>query len=288
VKAASAGMIALLNSRAPVLFADLYTFTLLGGTTLRFTSFDRDRTIGGNTWIAPPVGPVIRRNTLTQSIGIEVTTMDLTLSTNGSHLLNGVPWIQAARGGALDGMKVLLERAAMPAAAPDDVSNGKYWKFSGDCGQAELDRLSIYLTVNSRVEIFNRPVPANLYQAGCMHTLYDAGCTLSKASFGSSSTVAAGSTVSTINCGLAQAADYFSLGTVSFTSGVNSGSTRSIKKYSPGVITLSRPLIAAPANGDAFTAFAGCDKTQATCTVKFSNLPNFKATPFVPPPEALL
>jgi len=63
-------MIALLNSRAPVLFADLYTFTLLGGTTLRFTSFDRDRTIAANTWIAPPVGPVIRRNTLTHRSGL--------------------------------------------------------------------------------------------------------------------------------------------------------------------------------------------------------------------------
>jgi len=125
------------------------------GTTLRFTSFDRDRTIGGNTWLAPPAAPAIVRSTLRQSIGIEVATMDLTISTAGSHLINGVSWIQAARRGALDGMKVLVERAAMPASSPDDVSNGKYWKFSGDCGQAELDRLSIMLTVTSRAHDTN-------------------------------------------------------------------------------------------------------------------------------------
>jgi uncharacterized phage protein (TIGR02218 family) len=284
LKNATAGMIALLNSRVPVIFADLYTFALVGGTTLRYTPYDQNLTIGGNTWLAG--GPQIKRSLLRQTIGLQVATMDLTIVTDGSHLVNGVPWIPAAQRGAFDGMHVLLERTAMPA--PGDVSNGKYWKFSGDAGPIEFDRLVLHATVNSRVEIFNRPVPANRYQTGCMHTLFDAGCTLSKAAFGVNSTAAAGSTATQINCGLAQAAGYFALGTISFTSGVNAGSARSVKSYTPGAIVLARPLIAAPANGDAFTAFPGCDKTQATCTAKFANLPNFKATPYVPLPEALL
>jgi len=278
-------MIALLNSRVPVIFADLYTFTLAGGgTVLRYTPYDQDLTLGGNTWSGS--GPLIRRSLLRQTLGMEVATMELTLATDGSHLVNGVPWIPAARRGAFDGMHVLLERTAMPTAG--DVAHGKYWKFSGDAGSIETDRLVLRMTVNSRVEIFNRPVPSNVYRTGCLHTLFDAGCTLSKAAAGVNSTAAAGSTVLQINCGLAQAAGHFSLGTIVFTSGVNAGVSRSIKSYTPGVIVLSRPLVAAPANGDAFTAHPGCDKTQATCTVKFANLANFKATPYVPPPEALL
>jgi hypothetical protein len=40
-----------------------------------------------------------------------------------------------------------------------------------------------------------------------------------------------------------------------------------------------------PSNGDTLNAIAGCDKLQATCTSKFSNLVNFAGFPFVPKPE---
>jgi len=45
----------------------------------------------------------------------------------------------------------------------------------------------------------------------------------------------------------------------------------------------------APAAGDVFTAYPGCDKTQATCaSPKFSNLVNFEGFPYVPAPETAI
>jgi uncharacterized phage protein (TIGR02218 family) len=49
--------------------------------------------------------------------------------------------------------------------------------------------------------------------------------------------------------------------------------------------TLLNPLPLVPSAGDAFTAYPGCDKTQATCTTKFANLGAFRGFPFIPQPE---
>jgi len=45
------------------------------------------------------------------------------------------------------------------------------------------------------------------------------------------------------------------------------------------------PLPFAPAFGDAFTVYAGCDRTLATCQGRFNNKANFRGFPFVPPAE---
>ena len=66
---------------------------------------------------------------------------------------------------------------------------------------------------------------------------------------------------------------------------MNNGASRSVKSYTPGVITLSLPLLAAPGVGDTFNAYPGCDKQQATCTNKFSNKVNFGGQPYIPLPE---
>jgi hypothetical protein len=79
---------------------------------------------------------------------------------------------------------------------------------------------------------------------------------------------------------------WFGLGTVTFTSGANSGVSRTVKEYSPGRISFSLPLPYAPGIGDTFTAYAGCDKQMRTCDGKFANLANFSGEPFVPAPEA--
>ena len=72
---------------------------------------------------------------------------------------------------------------------------------------------------------------------------------------------------------------------VKFTTGLNTGLQRTIKAYtngSPSNFTLISPFPNVPTIGDSFTIYAGCDKSMATCTARFSNLVNFRGTPFVP------
>jgi hypothetical protein len=52
-----------------------------------------------------------------------------------------------------------------------------------------------------------------------------------------------------------------------------------------GMFALTQPLPYAPAAGDTFVVYPGCDKSQRTCQIKFGNLANFGGFPYVPAPE---
>ena len=103
-----------------------------------------------------------------------------------------------------------------------------------------------------------------------------------------SSSVATGSTDTTIMCGLTQAQDYFIQGVWTGTSGVNANITRTIKSYSPGQITFIYPLLNYPAVGDTFTVTLGCQKTVSDCQQKFYNVHNFGGQPFLPLSEVIV
>lgn len=283
MKAATAPLIALLNGDQQFEMADVITFTLASGTALRYAIYDID--LPHNSYSFSSDGPVIERGRVRTVLGLEVDTLELTVTPKSTDAISGVPWIQAAAKGYLDGATVLLERVFM--SSPGVVVGGVV-TFSGRV--ADLDnasRVSIDITVKSDIELLNVQMPRNLYQPGCMHTLFDADCGLNRATFAVTSAVTT-ATVSVINCGLAQADGYFDMGYVLFTSGVAAGLKRTVRSYVTGSLTLLNPLPVAPSPGDSFTAYPGCDKRQATCSGKFSNLTNFRGFPYVPAPEATL
>ena len=133
--------------------------------------------------------------------------------------------------------------------------------------------------------------PRNYFLSACNHCLFDAGCGLSKASYAVSGTVtsAATPTLTTFASSCTQADGWFALGSVVWTSGANKGIVCPVKAYANanGAFTIIYPAGAVPAVGDTFTAYPGCDKTQATCTTKFSNQAHFRGFPYVPTPETL-
>mgnify|MGYP001362366032 CR=1 FL=1 len=264
--------------------ADLFTFTLVGGTVLRYANCDMDIKVGATVFSSG--GPRFARGRTRVSIGVEVDTLDVTVYADDTHLVNGVPFLQACASGACDGASLTLERAFM--ASWGDTSPGTVILFAGRCAEMQISRHEARLTVRSDLELLNVQMPRNLYQPGCLYTLFDGGCGLIKSTWGVNSSAGGGSTSRVINCGLGQAAGYFDLGSVTFTGGPNAGVSRTVKSYTPGVLTLSYPLPATPGVGDGFTAYPGCDKTQATCNSKFSNQARFRAFPFTPTPETAL
>lgn len=284
MKTANAGLISLLNSGQFVM-ADLLTLTTVGGTVYRYTSADKNIPYDGNTFSAN--GVRFKRGRTRLVVGVEVDELDLTFYAKSDDLLDGVPFLHAVHNRALDGAEVLLERGFAPTW--NDPVTGTLIMFGGRCGPFELGRAGgARVKVKSDLTLLNIKIPRNMYQPSCLHTLYDTGCGLTKASFAAATTAASGSTKQTLNCGLAQAAGWFDQGTITFTSGANSGVSRNVKSYTPGVVTLSYPLPSLPSIGDGFTAYPGCDKKQATCSSKFSNLTNFRGFPYVPVPETVL
>lgn len=100
------------------------------------------------------------------------------------------------------------------------------------------------------------------------------------------SCVATGGTLTSIAAPLGRPAGWFDMGVIQFTSGPLAGVTRNIKAWDGSTLTLSLPLPGLPA-GCGFTVVPGCDKTKATCQVKFQNLARFRGCPYVPKPEAV-
>jgi uncharacterized phage protein (TIGR02218 family) len=266
--------------------ADLYTFTLIGGTALRYCSGDRDITAGGHLFTTQ--GPRIDRKDNKAKchwkIGVEVDTLLFDVMPQATDMVNGLPFLAACVQGAFDGAELQLERAFM--ATYGDTSVGTVIMFVGRVAEIDLGRAVATFTINSHLELLNLQLPRNLWQPGCVNSLGDASCGVNLPSFAVGGIAAAGSSASVIAASLAQATSYFDQGKVTFTSGTNAGLTRSVKSWvadSPGRIALLAPFPNAPAAGDAFTIYPGCDKTLGAngCT-KFANTARFKGYPFIP------
>lgn len=288
-----AGLLTLLNS-APVelLCADLYTFTLLNGSVYRWTDFDMDVKIGGNTWLYS--SPVINRSGMKWSRGLTVEAMEMRLADDGVDdpptMIGNVPLIQAFAQRAFDGATVQLDRVFSNPGTPS--WQGPITMFLGRVGEIKsVGRSQVEFSVNCMLDILNQNMPRNLFQPSCRWTLFDAGCTLSAAAFAVAGTISAGSTAGVIKSTLAAATGDYNLGRIVFTSGVNVGVTRSIKTYtngSPSIVIPAVPLPVAPGVGDAFTIYPGCDKTQSRCTTRFSNIANYGGEPYIPSPETAI
>lgn len=285
MKSAPAELVTLLSTTRDLWMADLYTFTLVDGTVLRYTSADIDITVGARVF--DHSGPLISRTRTRLALGTSVDSLDLEISAEGAHLLSGLPWLQAITNGALDGATVDLERAfaSGPAAALAGTVAGTVLLFSGQVSDTTTESLNARVIVRSFLERLDTSLPRNLYQPACGYSLYDTGCGVLRSSFAVNSTVGNGSTRQVINCALNQAAGYFSIGDIQFTSGQNLGVIRTVKSYTPGVVTLAYPLPKNIAFGDTFSIAPGCDKRSVTCDGTFNNLARFRATPYVPTPE---
>lgn len=289
MKSASPALLSLLASRQ-FFSADLFLFSLVGGGTLNYTSGDKDIIWNSTTWSAgKSVGPYFDRKEnkakCKWKIGVEVDTLVFDALPKDSTV-NGQPFLSAVRQGVFDGAEMTLYRAFMPTYG--DTAAGTVIMFAGRVAEIDAGRSLATFTINSHLELLNIGLPRNLYQSSCVNTLFDASCGISSAAFQVNGTVAATSTTDSFTATLAQATGYFDLGYVTFTSGPNSGFSRTVQKYTkgtPGSVALISPFPAAPAPGDAFSIYPGCDKTQATCSARFNNLANFRGFPWIPAPS---
>jgi uncharacterized phage protein (TIGR02218 family) len=286
MKTASTALIDLLATRQ-FYSADLYNFSLIGGGQLHYCGGDRDVIWDGVTWSCGiPGGPFFDRKDNKAKchwkVGVEVDTLVFDVLPGGSAIL-GEPFLSAVRQGVFDGAEMTLYRAFMPTYG--NTAAGTVIMFVGRVAEIDAGRSLATFSVNSHLELLNLQMPRNLYQAGCVNTLFDTSCALNQSAFAVTGSVASATAASGFSAALAEATGYFDLGAVTFTSGANSGLSRTVKTYaqgSPGSVSLIAPFPVAPQAGDAFTIYPGCDKQQSTCSAKFNNLIHFRGFPYVP------
>jgi uncharacterized phage protein (TIGR02218 family) len=275
-----------LATQTGLLQADLFTFTLQSATVYRWTSWDRDLVVAGNTFTS--TGQYVNRGRWNVTNTMIVPTLEVTILDTGAPFLGGLMLRTQLHNGLFDGATLLLQRAIMPS--PGDVTTlGTIDIFSGDVGAVTLLGAKATLKVRGKNSRLDANAPRNIYQPGCRHTFCDAGCTLNPASFTAPFHVTATPTPTRNLFGwsVGAATPTFRGGTLTFTSGANSGQARTIIDFNnsaPNSVTLSTPLPFVPANADTFTVFLACDKTLLTCDSIYSNKVNFLAFPYIPPP----
>lgn len=298
MKSATGPLVTLLNSGTDFEMADLWTITLKNGTVVRWSGADVPLDANGYTFA---LGPVIERGAISEKVGVEVATLDMTIMATASDLIAGVPVIPFITARGLDGASVKLERAFFPVWGYPVT--GTVLRFAGRVTAVpDISGSTVQVTVSAWTVLLNVAMPPHLYQSACIHNVYDAGCTLNPASFSSTGTVQAGvgpvfpattpdtrpTQVSWLS-NLTLVPDKFSQGRLTFTSGANAGQKRTIRtNVSDGTFEIVNPLPVKPAAGDTFTAYWGCDRTSTTCSGKFNNLANFKGVEFTPSPETAL
>ncbi len=284
MRAASPALTAYLNGLraggdAQALVADCYTFSLRTGLILTYTNADVPISLNGATFVANSV--LVDGLRFKCEVGLNVDQQQITLAARPTDTLGGVPILQAIRNGLLDGADIQRERAFLTSWTASPI--GSVILFKGRVGTVDsIGRTSAQITVNSDLVLLDVDMPRNLYAPNCQHVLYDSGCGLVKSAHGANGTVGAGSTAMTINWTGSSGA--YAQGTVTFSSGPNTGTTANVKDANSSALYLSHPLPNTPAPGDAFTVYQGCDHTQATCRNKFGNLGNFRGFPYIPPP----
>lgn len=264
--------------------ADLFTFRLIDGTVLRYTTADGDIVSGGCTFSC---GLRINRSRAAWEIGLDVDSMTLDAYPGRSDMVGDVTFLSAIREGVFDAADVEVERAFM--ARYGDVSAGTVTIFSGRMGEIDASRIPVQLSVNCHLELLDVKMPRNVYQSGCANTLYDTACGLVKTDFSAAGAVVAGSTTrSVLLTGTGKGDHYFDMGVIVFTSGVNNGASRTVKSWLFGAASLFPPLPVAPEPGSTAILYAGCDKLVATCRDRFGNLSRFRGFPYIPVAESAI
>ena len=265
---------------APVLMADCFTLSLRTGTILTYTNADVPVVLNGATFLANSI--LIDGLQYKCAVGLDVDKQKVTIAARPTDTIGGIPFLQAIRNGLLDGCAVQRDRAFLSAWGTAPV--GSVTLFKGRVSTIEgVGRTSAEVTVASDLVLLDIDMPRNLYQPACNHVLFDSGCGLVKNAFGAAGVVGAGAGATLVPWAAASTA--YAQGTITFTTGANTGVTANIKGASAAALTLSYPLPVVPAAGDGFTAYQGCDHTLATCRAKFNNGANFRGFPFVPVPE---
>jgi uncharacterized phage protein (TIGR02218 family) len=260
--------------------ADLYTFTLVGGSILRYSAAPSAISANGHTFV---LGPKFERSRTKVVIGTQVDELEVRVYPEPTDLIGDLPFMEAAWQGQLDGAMLQLERAFMPTYG--DTSLGTVVLFAGRISDIDCSRSGIELKCRSHLELLNIQIPRRLWQASCTHVFGGPMCRFDRESLSNTFSAGAGST-QTVITNAPSSARPFALGTITGVTGLNAGLSRTIVAFVSGTtVTVKLAFLFPVAIGDQFHLLPGCDRTLATCTNVFNNAANFGGFPFIPTPE---
>jgi uncharacterized phage protein (TIGR02218 family) len=288
MKTLTTPLLNLINSNSQFYVTEVITISLMDGTPFYFTSLDVD--VLWNDHIFSSNNLLIKRDEINQSVGMEVDELNLDIYPSSTYLIGGISFLEAANNGILDGSKIKLERLYFSNWNNPLTAVGGYNLFTGNTSDLEIGRSYIKIKVQSPLELLQVPWPPLVYQPGCVWQLYGNGCALNRSSYtvgGLITSAVLG--MNSFSTNINRPDNYYDLGVINFSTGNNTGDSRTIKLYknTHGVVTTIIPLDNLPEIGDSFTIYPGCDRQLSTCVNKFSNQTKYLGFNFIPQPETM-
>ena len=310
----SAALAAYLAANDTVVIADLYTFALTSGETLRYSGWTTPLSIPGTafpsgslnynsaTYTSFAFGPRFGRSKVTTKTGVAPTELEIDVLAGAGDLVGSFPFAEAVRLGLFDGATVELDRFFAPpptnGAAAFDMSLGAIVWFYGRVAETDAGRSRIAIKVKSLMNLLAiQQMPRRLYGAACSHVFGDVMCgydrTGGRNALGAATGIGAVTIVALAGSTQAQIATSFTpspataydQGTITAISGANNGASRTIARLAGGNVSLLQPWLSTVSAGDDFQLLPGCDHTVATCNAAFNNLLRYGGFPYIPPPE---
>lgn len=252
-------------------------FTRADATVFGFTTAQVDITVAGQLYQA---GPGLDVGDIASAAGLGVDNLELTILPSDSGAITRADLLTGKWNGAAF---VIFETSYA------DPTIGINTLKTGTLGEVRLDRGRFVVELRSLAQALQQPI-GDVTSKTCRYRLGDERCTVALGPFTHTGTVTAvASNQQFTASAMAEAADYYVEGEITFTSGPNAGYTQKCKAYTSGkVFTLSLPMPFAIGVGNTFSAVAGCQKRHIEdCKTKFSNLLNFGGEPHLPGVDAL-
>lgn len=245
------------------------------GTQLGFTDGDEDLVFDGLTYRA---STGFTASTVESSLGLNIDGIDV----EGALVADVLSEDDLAAG--------LWDNAGILVSLVDwRHPSRRVVLFAGSVGEISRGRSAFVAELRSQSHALNQP-RGRLYQRFCDADLGDARCgvDIDVGSWRDTGLVASATSPKQFTAtGLGDRPDgHFSLGQILWTGGRNDGMRIEVKHHgrtgAAAVFLLAEDLPFLPAAGDAFTVWAGCDKTFATCRDRFGNAHNFRGFPHMP------
>lgn len=271
-----------LSSSQTFLSCDLYELKLKSGISYYWADTDADVSYGGHTYKGD--GPIITREKISTSSTVSVDKLSVSITANQNDQIGGVPVLEVAHNGGLDGATLNLRRAFFDAA-------GRVIEcidlFHGICEVTQGGGFLLKINAKSIVQKLNIEYPNRRYYPQCPYSIYSKECGVDVTKYRKRVTVTAVTGTNTVQIDTTFSAGYYTAGGMEWISGPLAGQATQIMDSSTNGIVYMSATNTAPRVGDVAYIYPGCDKTPETCKNKFNNFSRNRATPYVPLKETI-
>lgn len=271
-----------LSTSQSFLSCDLYELKLKSGISYYWADTDADVNYGGHTYKGD--GPIITREKIATNSTVSVDKLSVTISASQNDQIGGVPVLEVAHNGGLDGATLDLRRAFF-----DDA--GKVIEcidlFHGICEVTQGGGFILKISAKSVVQKLNIEYPNRRYYPQCPYSIYSKECGVDIKSYRKKAKVIAVTDTNTVQIDIPFEDGYYTAGGMEWISGPLAGQATQIMASQNNTIVYMSATNTAPRVGDVAYIYPGCDKTPETCKNKFNNFSRNRATPYVPLKETI-